>query len=99
MSLIASLNTAGHTLAAFQEALSNVQNNISNVNTPGYASQSVNLTAQQFDIVGGFAGGVAAQGLHSARDEYAEEEVRRQLSTLGMYETQTQGTDTISGNF
>jgi flagellar hook-associated protein 1 FlgK len=83
----------------FQDALSTVQNNITNANTPGYASQSLNLVSQPFDLLSGLVGGVAAQGLHSSRDEYAEEEVRRQLSSFGMYETQTSGTGTIATNF
>src|SRR5689334_957495 len=94
--VIASLNTAGAALGVFQEALSTVQNNVTNANTPGYASQSLDLTAQPFDLLSGLVGGVAAQGLHSARNEYAEEEVRRQLSTLGMYESQTSATNTIA---
>jgi len=97
--LFASLQTAGQALGVFQQALNTVQNNITNVNTPGYASQSVNFVAQPFDLVGGLAGGVASQGLTSARDQYAEEEVRRQVSTLGLYEGQVQGTSSIATNF
>lgn len=96
--LFASLQTAGQALNVFQQALNTVQNNITNANTPGFASQSVNFSAQQFDLVGGLAGGVASQGLHSARDEYAEEEVRRQLSTLGLYEGQAQGASSVASN-
>ena len=67
--LFASLDTAGQALGVYQQALGVVQNNITNANTPGFASQSLNLVAQPFDIVGGQAGGVAAQGLRSARNE------------------------------
>ena len=97
--LFASLQSAGQSLNVFTQALNTVQNNISNANTPGFASQSVNFAAQPFDLVGGLAGGVASQGLNSARDEYAEEEVRRQLSTLGLYQGQSQATSTIASNF
>lgn len=97
--LFSSLQTAGQALGVFQQALNTVQNNITNANTPGYASQSVNFASQPFDLVGGLAGGVASQGLNSARDEYAEGEVRRQLSTLGFYEGQAQGTSSIATNF
>ena len=97
--VIATLNSAGQALGVFQDALSTVQNNITNANTPGYASQSVNFVAQPFDLLSGLVGGVAAQGLHSARDEYAEEEVRRQVSTLGVYESQASATSTIASNF
>ena len=97
--VIATLNTAGQALGVFQDALTTVQNNITNANTPGYASQSVNFAAQPFDLLSGLVGGVAAKGLNSARNEYAEEEVRRQLSTLGMYESQSSATATIATNF
>jgi flagellar hook-associated protein 1 FlgK len=83
----------------FQDALTTVQNNITNTNTPGYASQSVNFVSQPFDLLSGLVGGVAAKGLNSARNEYAEEEVRRQASSLGMYESQASATATIASNF
>ena len=90
-SLIASMATAGNALDVYQQALTVVQNNITNSTTPGYATESLNLAAQPLDVAGGLAGGVASQGLASARDEYAEEEVRRQLQSLGTYETQSFG--------
>lgn len=98
-SLSTSLDSAGQALGVFQKALNVVQNNITNAHTPGYASQSLNLAAQPFDLVSGLAGGVAATGLQSARDEYAEEEVQRQMSSLGTYEAQAQATGTIAANF
>jgi flagellar hook-associated protein 1 len=98
-SMFATLDTAGQALGVIQQALNTVQNNITNANTPGFASQSLNLVAQPFDPVGGLAGGVAAQGLQSARDEYAEQQVRSQNSLLGMYQAQAQGTGTVAGNF
>lgn len=97
--LSTSLDAAGQALNVFQQALNVVQNNITNAHTPGYASQSLNLSAQPFDLVSGLAGGVAAQGLQSARDEYAEEEVRRQFSTLGNFESQAQATALIATYF
>ena len=81
--LMASMATAGNALDVYQQALTVVQNNITNSSTPGYATQSLNMVAQPLDVAGGLAGGVAAQGLESARDEYAEDEVRRQLQSLG----------------
>ncbi len=97
--LLGALQSAGNALTAYQQALNVVQNNITNASTPGYATQSANLVAQPFDYAGGLAGGVAAQGLLSARDEYADEEVRRQLQSLGVYETQAQATSTLAANF
>lgn len=89
MNLLASLRSSGNALAVFQEALGTVQNNISNASTPGYAKQRVNLEAQPFDVAGGLAGGVAARGLDDSRNQFAEEEVRRQVNTLGRFETQS----------
>src|SRR5712691_6454507 len=97
--LLSSLATAGSALDVYQRALDVVQNNITNSTTPGYAKQSLNLEARSFDIAGGLAGGVAAHGLSSARDEYAEEEVRRQLQLQGRYEMQAQGTASIESLF
>lgn len=97
--LFSDLVTAGQALGVFQQALNTVQNNVTNANTPGFASQSLNLVAQPFDVVGGLAGGVASQGLKSARDEYADSEVQRQMSTLGFYQAQANGTNAITPNF
>lgn len=97
--LFGALDTAGSALDAYQQALNVVQNNITNSSTPGYASQSANLVAQPFDTASGLAGGVAARGLISARDEFADEEVNRQLHSLGMYEAQSQATSELSANF
>ena len=97
--LMTTLATAGHALDVYQQALDVVQNNITNSSTPGYATQSLNLASLPFDVASGLAGGVAAQGLDSARDEYAEEEVRRQLQSLGKYETQTSGVSSIENLF
>jgi flagellar hook-associated protein 1 FlgK len=97
--LMTSLATAGNALDVYQQALNVVQNNITNSTTAGYAKQSLNLVSQPFDLASGLAGGVAARGLDSARDEYAEEEVRRQLQSLGKYETQTSGVSSIENLF
>jgi flagellar hook-associated protein 1 FlgK len=97
--LMTSMAIAGNALDVYQQALTVVQNNITNSTTPGYATQSLNLAAQPFDVAGGLAGGVAAQGLESARDQYAEEEVQRQLQSLGKFETQASGTSSIDNLF
>ena len=97
--LLASLSTAGHALDVYQQALDTVQSNITNAGTPGYAKQSLNLEALPFNLSGGLIGGVASRGLDSARDEYAEEEVRRQVQSLGLYEAKVQGTSSIEQLF
>ncbi len=97
--LLASLNSTGSALRVYQHALDVIQANITNASTPGYAKQALGLAAMPFDLAGGLAGGVAARGLDSARDEYAEQEVRRQLQALGRTETQVQGTTSIENLF
>jgi flagellar hook-associated protein 1 FlgK len=97
--LLASLRTSGNSLAAFQEALGTIQNNIDNASTPGYAKQRVKLEAQPFDLGGGLTGGVAARGLDDSRNEFAEEEVRRQANTLGRFQAQSEAVSSIEKLF
>lgn len=97
--LFSIMSASSSSLDAFQQALSTTQNNISNASTPGYAKQTLNLQAQPFDTAGGLAGGVAAQGLTSSRDQYAEEAVQQQSQTLGLYSAQAQSTATLQSFF
>jgi flagellar hook-associated protein 1 FlgK len=97
--LLSSMAAAGQSLRVYQQALDVVQNNITNSATPGFAKQSLTLEALPFDTAGGLAGGVAARGVASARDEYAEEEVRRQEQSLGFFQAQAQGTASIENLF
>jgi flagellar hook-associated protein 1 FlgK len=97
--LLSTLATAGQALDVYQQALNVVQNNITNSTTPGFATQTLNLVAEPFDSATGLAGGVAAKGVTSARDEYAEEEVRRQAQSLGYFQAQAQGTSSIDNLF
>ena len=97
--LLAGLTTSGNALDVFQQALSVIQNNVNNASTPGYAKQQMNLQALPFDVASGLAGGVAAGGLDSSRNAYADEEVQRQTQALGRYAAQVQGTGTIQNFF
>lgn len=97
--LLASLSTAGSALDVYQKALAVIQNNITNSATPGFAKQRLSLEARPFDLASGLLGGVAARGLDSARDEYAEEAVRGQVQSLGRYETQAKGALSIESLF
>ncbi len=99
MSLTAALNNSANSLSILQQALDVIQNNVSNSSTPGYATQKLNITAQPFDVASGAAGGIAAQGLISARDSYADSEVQRQLQALGGFTAQAQGTSSLQSLF
>src|SRR6185437_2895327 len=99
MSLTTALNNSANSLGILQQALDVIQNNVSNSSTPGYAAQKLNITAQPFDIASGAAGGIAAQGLISSRDSYADSEVQRQLQVLGGFAAQAQGTSSLQSLF
>lgn len=98
-SLFAALGSSGNALDVLQQALGVIQNNVENSSTPGYASQQLNITAQPLDVASGAAGGIAAQGLISSRDAYADTQVQNQLQALGLYTAQAQSTSTIQSFF
>lgn len=97
--LFATMGTAAGALDVLQQALSVVQNNVSNASTPGYASQQLNIEAAPFDVASGAAGGLVANGLDSSRDAYADTAVQQQLQTLGLYTAQNQSTSAIQSFF
>jgi flagellar hook-associated protein 1 FlgK len=74
-SLFASLSTASNALDVLSEAIGVVQNNVANSSTPGYVTQTLNMTASPFDVTGGLYGGVEASGVASARNIFAEQAV------------------------
>jgi flagellar hook-associated protein 1 FlgK len=76
------LNSAG-ALSTYTRAFDVIQNNITNANTPGYASQDQSLQAASFDPAQGVGGGVLAGPLIDSRSEYLEQDVRNQQQLLG----------------
>lgn len=97
--LLASIGNAGNALEVMQNALNVVESNVSNASTPGYASQSADLTAQAMNIVDGLTGGVAYSGTQSSSDSFANTAVQQQLQTLGQYTAQAQGTSSLQSLF
>jgi len=81
--LLASLRTAANSMRAFEQALSIVQNNVTNATTPGYAKQQVDLVALRFQPELEIVGGVEAGVLVSSRDRFSEESVWRQAGLMG----------------
>lgn len=80
---------AHRALLANQNALNVINNNIANVNTPGYSRQSINLVAASSYppvspsnlISGGFLGqGVEVQGINRTHDNYLDDQIRTQNS-------------------
>jgi flagellar hook-associated protein 1 FlgK len=82
-SLTSALLVSANSLEAFTRAMSTVENDVANVNTPGYAKQTLALTALAFDPAHGIPGGVSAGTLVSTRSEYLEQAVRNQNEQLG----------------
>jgi flagellar hook-associated protein 1 len=81
--LFSSMVTTAGALNAYTRVLQVVQNNVANASTPGYAKQQQLLEALPFDTSGGLSGGVRAGEVESARDEYADQAVRRETMLLG----------------
>ena len=76
------LNTAS-AQRAFDRVLQTIQNNVTNVNTPGWAKQRVLLQAEPFSTGwAGRQGGVRAGNMEDSRSQYAERQVRDSQSKL-----------------
>ena len=78
-----SRRTSAGALDAFARVLEAMENNVSNASTPGHAQQGVERDGLSFDPALGDSGGVNASRVVSARNEYAEQAVRRQTALLG----------------
>jgi flagellar hook-associated protein 1 FlgK len=81
--LLSSLLSSSNALNAFDQALAVTQNNVANASTPGYAKQMLSLESLPFDLFAGSMGGVRAGQVLTARNEYAEQAVRRQSASAG----------------
>jgi flagellar hook-associated protein 1 len=98
-SLFASLATSSNSLSSISRALDVVQENINNASTPGYAKQDLSLEAGQFNIAGGLLGGLRYGDVISSRDQYADQEVRQQVSAEGFSGQQVDSLGTIESLF
>ena len=87
--LFASLSASAGALRTFERALEVTQNNVNNASTPGYAKQRLALEALPFQPLNGLPGGVKAGELQSARDYYADAEVRQKLQAFGYADQKT----------
>ena len=97
--ITAALGNSANALNVIEQALSVIQNNVSNSSTPGYATEQVNLEALPIDSATTAGGGVASGGITTARDSYADAAVVQQLQTLGLYNAQAEGTGTVQSFF
>jgi flagellar hook-associated protein 1 FlgK len=85
-------------MQAFQTALETIGNNVSNSSTPGYANQTVALEALPFQPKQGLPGGVEVGTIQSARNEFSEQNVRQNVSTLGTFEATSQSLSALQIN-
>ncbi len=76
------VNAAG-ALQAFTQVMNVAENNVTNASTPGYAAQTQTLEPIAFDLSEGETGGVRAGQVVSARDQFAEQNVRAAQTALG----------------
>jgi flagellar hook-associated protein 1 len=74
-SLFAALGTASNALDVLEKAIGVTQNNVSNASTPGYVTQTLQLSASPFAPTENLWGGVETNGVQSSRDTYAEQAV------------------------
>lgn len=99
MSILSTMLISADALKAFDQALSVTQNNVVNASTPGFVKQTQQLEAQKFDPANGSAGGVRATDVTSARDEFADQSVRRQITLLGESTQQVGSLTNLQSNF
>jgi len=81
-SLTIALQNTAQVQRVYTRALTVLQNNISNVDTPGYAVQTAQFLNQPFNPDIGTPGGVAFGGLVDSRSTFAERSVQEQQGYL-----------------
>ena len=99
MGLFSALNSSAGALDAYQRVLDAIQSNVANASTPGYARQTIPLESLPMNASGTLPGGVTTGEMQSARDQYAEQNVRQQFSTLGTLEQSSQSLSNLELNF
>src|SRR5579863_10197164 len=97
--LFTALNSSAGALDVFQRVMDTIQTNVANSSTPGYARQNLPLEALPMDSLGILPGGVTTGEMQSARDEFAEQNVRQQFSSLGTLEQMNQSLSNLQLNF
>ncbi len=97
ISLNASLTIASGALDAQTGAIGVVNNNISNVDTPGYSRQTVDLSAEA--MAGGVDDGVSFNGYTSVRDQLLNLSVNSKTSDSSSLDTQSTSLAQINSAF
>jgi len=98
-SIVGALHIAASTLTAYDQALVVTQNNVANSSTPGYAEQTQTFYAMPFQDGRGSLGGVRAGEVTTARDQYAEQAVWQQTTSLGQANQDVSGLTSLQNYF
>jgi len=94
--LNASLLMGAQSLNAQQQAIATIGNNISNINTPGYARQRVNLAANDtYGPSGELDMGVSVSNIESLRSPLLDSLVQQSLGNQGYADNQASLTSTV----
>lgn len=102
------IETARRALMASQGALDVVGHNISNANTPGYSRQTAALqttfpytlpSIYKSPIPGQIGTGVEVQSITRARDEFMDNQYRRENTSLGYWDVQEDVLGQVEGVF
>src|SRR5438477_12996698 len=97
--LFTSLLNTTNALQVYSQGLQVVQNNVTNASTPGYAKQVQTFEALPFDLAVGLPGGVTAGLVQSARNAFAEQNVRDHQSALGLSQQTTSALSQLESYF
>lgn len=97
--LATSMINAASALQVYEGALDVTQNNVTNANTPGYATQAPTLVAQPFNVLTGSPGGVELGTTQSTRDQFLEQSVRTQQTAYSYDQQQVSDLSTVQNYF
>ena len=98
-SISAALNTAGSALDVIGQAMCVIQNNVANASTPGYVTQTLELSASPFDASQNLWGGVTSAGVQSSRDVYAEQAVWTANQQVGQSTQEASSLNSLQSSF
>jgi flagellar hook-associated protein 1 FlgK len=99
MSLFSSLSASADALRVYERGLEVTQNNVNNASRNGYARQRLSIESLPFQPADGLPGGIRAGDIQSARNLYADQEVRRQLEALGRFQQKAEMLHALENGF
>ncbi|HZS49146.1 MAG TPA: flagellar hook-associated protein FlgK [Blastocatellia bacterium] len=101
VSLASTLSTALSALQASTLGLATANHNISNVNTPGYSRQQINLTENPATttVNGSVGNGVKVESITAFRDRFIEARLNQETSSQGRYSSLSSGLQQLEGIF